>query len=326
MSTSLETDPSHDEVRTTRTELAINQLRHQFAACRVKFKWLGTSKTLSAEQKSQAAESFGADGQSISAGKKLIDTKHEAYKSLTSLKSQVCSYWKDNSLPYPEPGIRLIRQDRVEDFNAKLVEYQGQLETCVRDLENHYSEIVETARQRLGSLFDYTDYPSSLTDEFEVTWDFPTVEPPDYLRRLNPELFEEQSRRVSQRFERAVELAEQAFMEELDRLVNHLAERLSGDEDGRPRVFRDTAITNLREFFQRFRDLNIGSSEQLDELVSRCEQVMEGVQPSGLRNNEEIRRNLSTNLAAVQSSLDQLMVDRPRRNILRPNRQDTESE
>ena len=78
---------------------ATTRLRQNFAACRLSFKWLGTSKTLSSEQKTQAAEAFNADGDSISAGKKLINTKHNAYKALTSLKSQATRYWKDNSLP-----------------------------------------------------------------------------------------------------------------------------------------------------------------------------------------------------------------------------------
>ena len=47
---------------------------------------------------------------------------------------------------------------------------------------------------------------------------------------------------------------------------------------------------------------------------------MQGVQPQSLRDNDSLRRSLSTKLSAVQSSLDQLVVDRPRRNILRPNR------
>ena len=319
MSTTLEPEPHH-HVETSVN--AVNRMRENFAACRVKFKWLGTSKTLSSEQKSQAAESFGAEGDSISAGKKLINTKHDAYKALTALKSQITRFWKDNSLAFPEPGIRLIKQDRIDEFNSTLEDYREQLEAGVRMLDDHFAEIKEAARIRLGSLFDSSDYPSSLDDEFRVSWDFPAVDPPDYLRRLNPELYAEQSRRVSQRFERAVELAERTFMEELDRLVNHLAERLSGDEDGRPKIFRDSAITNLGEFFNRFRELNVGSSEQLDELVVRCEQLMNGVQPQTLRDNESLRRSLSTNLSAVQSSLDQLVIDRPRRNIIRPNRTD----
>ena len=178
----------------------------------------------------------------------------------------------------------------------------------------------------MGSLFDLSDYPSSLEDEFGIEWDFPSVDPPDYLRRLNPEVYAEQSRRVSQRFDEAIELAESAFIEELDKLVNHLAARLAGDEDGKPKIFRDSAITNMGDFFQRFRELNVRSNGELDELVERCEGLMSGVQPQALRDNDGLRRSLSTQLSSVQSSLDQLVVDRPRRNIIRPRRPSEASE
>jgi len=42
-----------------------------------------------------------------------------------------------------------------------------------------------------------------------------------------------------------------------------LAERLTGLHDGQPKVFRDSADENLREFFERFRRLNIRSSPEL---------------------------------------------------------------
>jgi hypothetical protein len=328
MSTTLEPEPQFELGRTGSTSAATtaaDRIRHNFAACRIKFKWFGTSKTLSTDQKSQAAESFGADGDSISAGKKLIDTKHDAYKALTSIKSQINRFWKENSLPYPEPGIRLIRQEHIEGFNTNLEELSDQLAAAVRMLDDNFAEIKTAARQRLGELYNDSDYPTTLDDLFAVEWDFPSVDPPSYLRQLNPELYEEQARRVAQRFERAVEMAEQAFMEELDQLVNHLAERMSGNEDGRPRIFRDSAVTNLGEFFSRFRELNVRSNDQLDELVGRCEQLMTGVQPQGLRDNDSLRRSLSTNLSTVQSSLDQMLVDRPRRNIIRPTRSEAEN-
>ena len=320
MATILEPESETSLDASTSTQTASMRLRENFSACRLQFKWLGTSKTLSSDQKSQAAESFGADAASISAGKKLIDTKHDAYKALTSLKSQATRFWKENSLPYPESGIRLIKQDRIEDFNSTFGDFREQLESGVRMFDERFSEIKDAARIRLGSLFDLSDYPSALENEFQIQWDFPAVDPPDYLRRLNPEVYAEQSRRVSQRFDEAVELAESAFVEELDRLVNHLANRLAGDEDGKPMIFRDSAINNVTEFFSRFRELNIRSNDQLDELVTRCEGLMQGVQPQSLRDNDSLRRSLSTNLSAIQSSLDQLVVDSPRRNILRPNR------
>ena len=302
------------------TNAAANQLRHDFAALRLKFKWLGTTRTLSSEQKSQAAESFGADGRSIQAGKKLFDTRHAAYKSLTALRTEITSWWKGRSLPYPESGIRLIRHTSIGEFNNSLSEFRRQLDAGVQVLDDEFAELKAAARHRLGTLFDASDYPVSLVDEFDLSWDFPSVEPPDYLRRLNPEVYAQQADRISQRFDRAVEMAETAFTEELERLVHHLTERLSGDDDGKPRIFRDSAVTNLSGFFQRFRELSIRSNEQLDELVDRCEDLLGGVAPQTLRSNDSLRQSLAENLSSVQQSLDQLMIDRPRRNIARPNR------
>ena len=299
---------------------SVNRIRTDFAACRVKFRWFGTTKTLTTAQKSQAAESFGAQGKAISAAKRLIDTKDDRYRVLTSIKSTITRYWKDSSLAFPEPGIRLIRQDRIDEFDDKLRAYRDELDSAVASLDNQFSTLKQAARVRLGSLFNLSDYPASLADEFAVEWDFPSVEAPDYLRRLNPEVYQQQAQLVSQRFEETVAMAEQAFIDELDQLVNHLAERLSGDDDGKPKIFRDSSLTNLTAFFQKFRDLNVSSNQQLDDLVERCQQLVSGVAPQTLRDNDSLRNSLSSNLASVQSSLDQLMVERPRRNIIRPSR------
>ena len=152
---------------------------------------------------------------------------------------------------------------------------------------------------------------------FAIEHDYPSIEPPNYLRQLSPELYEAECQRVQARFDEAVQLAEAAFMEELAKLVDHLTERLNGDVDGKPKVFRDTAITNMTEFFERFRALNVRSNEQLDDLVTNVQQVVQGVQPQQLRDSQALRQQVSTQMAAVQSGLDQLLVDRPRRNIQR---------
>jgi hypothetical protein len=123
---------------------------------------------------------------------------------------------------------------------------------------------------------------------------------------------------VSARFEEAVALAERAFLEEFARLVEHLTERLSGaNDDGTPRVFRDSAVGNLGEFFARFRELNVRSNAQLDELVERAQQAVRGVGAQNLRDSDDLRRRVASQLSRVQTSLDALLVERPRRRILR---------
>jgi hypothetical protein len=224
------------------------------------------------------------------------------------------------SLPYPEPGIRLIRQDDVGPVNLQLATLKADLEGAVLNLNRHFASLKSAARERLGLLYNPGDYPESLRGLFDVTWDFPAVEPPAYLQRVSSELYEQECRRVSAQFDEAVRLAEQAFLQELAQLVSHLTERLSGAEDGKPKIFRDSVVENLGEFFDRFRRLNIRSNDQLDEIVAQAQRVVRGVEPQQLRDNENLRQRVTSQLSGVQSVLDGLLVDRPRRNILRPER------
>ena len=301
----------------TVTASPAQRLRTTMAGVRVSISWLGVRKSLSREQKSRAAEAFGAEGDYVSAAKKLLNTGHPAFKAVTAVRHRILSLFKGMSLPYPEPGIRLIRQDDIAVFNVQMQTLKAELHEAVERLDEHYAELRLTARQRLGSLYDDGDYPESLLGLFDVEWDFPAFEPPDYLRQLSPELYRQECQRVQARFDEAVRLAEEAFLSELAKLVAHLTDRLSGSEDGKPKIFRDSAVDNLRGFFERFRTLNVGSNEQLDELVGQCQQIVQGIQPQDLRDRQSLRQHVSTQLSGVQSVLDGLLVDRPRRNILR---------
>lgn len=305
----------------TRGANAAQRLRDGAIAIRLSFTWFGTRKTLTAEQKAQAAERFGAEGGYLSAGKKLMDTRHPAFRAVTSARTRAVGYWRWMSLPFPEPGIRLIRQQDLEAVERQMQVFRNELRQAVEELDEQYFPLRTAARERLGRLYNPADYPGSLRGMFDLTWDFPSVDPPQYLQALSPDLYHREAQRVAARFDEAVQMAEQAFMDELNKLVAHLAERLSGKQDGKPKVFRDSAVENLTAFFHRFRQLNVRSNAQLDELVAQAQQVVRGVKPQELRDNEALRRRVANQLCAVQSALDGLLVDRPRRRILRQTAQ-----
>ena len=293
------------------------RLRETTASVRVSFTWLGVRKALTQEQKNRAAESFGAEADYLSARKKLLDTNHKAYKEVTSVRGKVSAYWKSLTLPFPEPGIRLIRQHEVEGFNRQMADYRVELEAAVRQLDDRYAELKSAASHRLGGLFNPNDYPLSLNGLFGVDWDFPNTEPPDYLCQLNPAIYEQERARVAARFEDAIQLTEQAFIGEFAKLIEHLTERLGSNGGGVRKIFRDTAITNLTEFFNRFRQLNVRSNQELDALVEQAQRVVRGTDPQALRDSDGLRQNIASQLSRVQAELDGMLVDRPRRRIVR---------
>ncbi len=298
-------------------ESPAQRLRRTAAAVRVHFTWWGTHKTLTSQQKEEVGGTYGADSRFLTAGKKLIDTRHEAFRRLTSIRTRVANYWRGLTLPYVEPGIRLIRQADVETFVHIMQGFREELVQAEADLNAVYEDIKADARQRLGRLYNLSDYPPEVRGLFTLEWDFPSVEAPSYLMRISPEVYHEEQQRISRRFEEAVQLAEQAFLGEFAKLVSHLTERLAAGPDGERRVFRDSAITNLVDFFQRFGSLNIRSNRELDALVEQAQQIVRGVGPQDLRDSDSLRQQVATQLAAVQATLDGMLVERPRRRIIR---------
>ena len=127
-----------DQFDQLRVAAPARRLRSTMAAVRLSFVWFGTRKSLSPQQKEEAADSFGAEGAYLSAAKKLFDTRHPAFKAVTAVRGRAVSLWKGLSLPYPEPGIRLIRQDDVPVFDVQLTSLRAELEEAVVALDEHY--------------------------------------------------------------------------------------------------------------------------------------------------------------------------------------------
>ena len=293
------------------------RLRTTMAAVRLAFTWLGVRKTLAPEQRTTAARAFHADRELLSASKLILDTKNTAYRAVAAVRSEASGYWRTVTLPFPETGIRLLPQNSLGMFASTMQTYRERLQESARELSSQYDTIKSEAQRRLGTLFNASDYPTTLDGLFDLEVSYPTIDPPNYLMALHPDVYQAEQARVRERFESAVELAEQAFATELQRLTAHLAERLTGLHDGQPKVFRDSAVENLREFFDRFRRLNIRSSSELDMLVEEAQQVITGIEPQQLRDSVRLRQMVARDFEQIQASVGEMLVDRPRRNILR---------
>jgi hypothetical protein len=310
------------ETETTQTpaEASVNgtarEMRQSMGAVKLAFSWLGTHRKLSDAQTTQAASSFDAAADLVSASKKLIDTKHPAYKDVTAIKHQASAYWRGMTLPYPQEGVRLIRQADVEAFETKMREFKDQLSAAAANLQLEYEAIKVAAREKLGQLYNPSDYPATLEGMFTISWEYPPVEPPRYLMNFNPELYEQEQSRVQQRFENAVTMAEEAFAEQLSDMVSHLIERLADNPDGTQKKFRSTAVDNFKEFYENFRKMNVRSNPQLESLISQASNLVSGVSVQELRTDKSLRQNLTAQMSNLQTALNSVIVDAPRRRII----------
>jgi hypothetical protein len=171
MSTATTTKPTtspHTTIQTTTTPTtqtspnAAHRLRTTMAAVKLAFTWLSVRKTLAPEQRTTAAQAFHADRKLLSASKLILDTKNPAYRAVAAVRSEASGYWRTVTLPFPEAGIRLLPQNSLGVFAQTIQTYRERLQEAARELAGQYDTIKSEAQRGLGTLFNASDYPSTL--------------------------------------------------------------------------------------------------------------------------------------------------------------------
>lgn len=308
------------QISDSRRRDAAKNLQSDWGACRLSFDgWPGTAAAVKREKKKVMAEAVGA--KKISASVPKFDTKHPAYKRLTELKGKIRSAWESTTLDWVEDGVRLIRQDRVEAFNVKMAGLMAELNEARDAFAEVYPDLIEHAMADNGELFDRSTYLPSFDGQYTFSVEYPTLTPPDWLQGMNPALYAEQSARIAARFDTAVTMAEDMFVEEMFKMVDFLQTKLMGLDDGSEKRLHHTAIDNLKDFFQRFKSLNLHSSAELDRVVAQAEEVLAGsgssITKNALRDDASLRSDVRTRLSAVSATLEGMMSASPRRALNR---------
>ncbi|MFM7135837.1 MAG: hypothetical protein ACKO1M_02035 [Planctomycetota bacterium] len=109
---------------------------------------------------------------------------------MAAVRSEPSGYWRTVPQPFPEAGIRLLPQNSLGMFASTMQTYRERLHEAARELAAQYDAIKSEAQRRLGTLFNASDYPTTLDGLFDLEVSYPTIEPPNYLMALHPEVYQ----------------------------------------------------------------------------------------------------------------------------------------
>jgi len=259
---------------------------------------------------------FHARTDDVGASKRLFDLKNDGYRNVVKTISRARAYWESMTITHPMESVRIIRRDRVDEFADRIEEYRSELKNKVDYLQHNYWEsMVDEAKRNLGSLYNPEDYPADITSQFKIEWQLLNIEPPDYLRQLNPNVYDEQVKLMQSQIETAITKVEGEFLNEFASMVGFLAERLEDGEDGKKKVFRNSAIENLKMFFNRFDDLKVRSNPQFDALIEQAKNVVSGVRAEDVRKSDALRASIRDSMQRIGDKASEQIVAKPSRKI-----------
>lgn len=291
------------------------KLRSETIAIRFSRQVFGAQRKLNADQKATAADAFSAADGWVRGSKVLLDTKREEYKRASGRVLAALAYWREVTTPYPEPGIRLLRRSKLNEFEATMNKIREELKIAVDALDAVYAEAREQAKLSLVDLYDPADYPPTLKGSFGFSWGFPSVDPPEYLRKLNPEVFKQQQAIVNARFATAVAEAEQMLALELAKMLDRWIANLAPGEDGKRKTIRKDSVEGFKELLARVKEMSPGANSTLKKVVDEAELVANGIDVSALKNDGIAASALKDRIASLQQSLAVVVEDAPERAI-----------
>jgi len=200
---------------------------------------------------------------------------------------------------------------------ARLRQFADLRKTLVTRFVDAYPDRVRESATSLGELYNLRDYPSGdgLADQFAFTWEYVEFGVPGNLRRVDEALFDEAVRKAEASVNQVRDEVAQVLRAQLLDLVEHMQERLAPGEDGRPKAFRDSLVSNLAEFLDGFSLRNLTDDRQCEALVERLRKLLKGVDADDLRTSDTLRARVAAGIDKVKAKLDPLVVERGSRDI-----------
>jgi len=190
------------------------------------------------------------------------------------------------SLPWDDKGSRLLTVANYERYTQVMDSLRERLVRQRARFIEDYDDYVERARIDLGKLFRIEDYPSKdqLRDRFSIRYRITPVPDADhFIARLASDDTERVKRDIELHIEEQLHDAVGDLYRRLAEAVERVSERLQEDGDGKPLVFRDTMISNIRDLVDVVPRLNIFGDHRLARLCEQVKDRIAGVEPDSLR-------------------------------------------
>ena len=131
---------------------------------------------------------------------------------------------------------------------------------------------------------------------------------PDQLKGISQEVWEQERDKAAQRMAEASSEIQQVLRQSMADLVAHMAERLKDGSDGKPLKFKQSTVSNLVEFLSNFSFRNVTDDLQLQDLVGRARDLLQGVAADDLRTSGDMRTRVQQGMAVIAADLDGMLV------------------
>lgn len=258
----------------------------------------------------KAAEEYsqrhGVDAKMHSAADTLVPPEYTEHigNLAAAARNLVARY----TLPWQDRGYRLCPMGQLTRLMDEVAALRSQWKAATDKFIKNYDFIVDEARVRLNGAFDERHYPSAkeITSRFRFEVDYAPVPERGHFvvdseAEAIAEIVAEEEAKTKDRVADAMQDLRDRLVERLGHLATKCAEY---GKDGKKSKMHETTLGNLVELLDDIPRMLVDDDPVLLAAVKQTKDAIDGVDIEGLRNSEEVRKDVAERASKILSTFD----------------------
>jgi hypothetical protein len=199
--------------------------------------------------------------------------------------------FKKWTLPWTDGAYRILASKSLFKFREDIHKAGKKVITAYENFIKEYPKIIASPenKKRLGDLAHSIQFPTidELRNRFGYRLEYlPVPDKNDFRADVNEEEVEMIKNEIEQTVNNTYSAAMSDIWNRLNNMVGKVVDTLKDDD----KVFRDSLITNIKDFCDFIPNINLIGDERLEEMRRETVTKLALLQPSNLRNDKQERK------------------------------------
>ena len=223
--------------------------------------------------------------------------------AITKLANEIRDWHGRQTLPWSDAGTRLLPMTNFFDYKQQLGVYEAEFKSRINTFIQQYPNIIQGMAFKLGKLFDRAEYPEAdkIASKFNLRYTImPVPETNDFRVDIADDIRDEMQKEYQKAYEGRVEAAMSDAWSRLHTTLEHMIDRLSGDEK---KIFRNSLVDNALELTNLLTRLNVTKDPRLEKARQELEQSLVGVTADELRDSKGARQEILTRVNQIMENI-----------------------
>lgn len=223
--------------------------------------------------------------------------------AITKLANEIRDWHGRQTLPWSDTGTRLLPMTNFFDYKQQLGVYEAEFKSRINTFIQQYPNIIQSMVYKLGNLFDRSEYPDAdkIESKFNLRYTImPVPETKDFRVDIADDIREKMQKEYQKAYEGRVETAMSDAWSRLHNTLEHMVDRLSGDDK---KIFRNSLVDNALELTNLLTRLNVTKDPKLEQARQALEQSLVGVTADDLRVSQGARQEILSRVNEIMESI-----------------------